>query len=48
MNVDEIYMEEVLPGKMKFNLQSIKDFSFLGDIATMFRTVFAMLGKEYE
>ena len=40
-------MEEVLPGKMKFNLQSIKEFSFIGEIATMFRTVFAVLGKDY-
>ena len=47
-DVDLIYMEEVLPGKMKYNLQSIKDFSFLGEIVTMFRTVFAVLGKDYE
>ena len=48
LNVDRVYMEEVLPGKMKFNLKSIKDFSFIGEIKTMFRTVFAVLGKEYE
>lgn len=46
-DVDRVYMEEVLPRKMKFNLESIKDFSFVGDIATMFRTVFAVFGKEY-
>ena len=46
-DVDRVYIEEVLPGKMKFNLQSIKEFSFWGDIATMFRTVFAVLGKDY-
>ena len=46
-DVDKVYMEEVLPGKMKYNLESIKDFSFFGDIATMFRTVFAVLGKDY-
>ena len=46
-DVDKVYMEEVLPGKMKFNLQSIKEFSFIGEIATMFRTVFAVLGKDY-
>mgnify|MGYP004632664395 FL=1 len=45
--VDKVYIEEVLPGKMKFNLQSIKEFSFIGEIATMFRTVFAVLGKDY-
>ena len=47
-DVDKIYMEVVLPGKMKFNLQSIKEFSFIGEIKTMFRTVFAVLGKDYE
>lgn len=47
-DVDKIYIEEVLPGKMKYNLDSIKNFSFFGDIATMFRTVLAVLGKDYE
>lgn len=47
-DVDRVYVEDVLPGKMKYNLESIKNFSFFGDIATMFRTVFAVLGKEYE
>lgn len=47
-DVDKVYMEEVLPGKMKFNLQSIKDFSFFGDIATMFRTIFVVFGKKYK
>ena len=46
-DVDKVYIEEVLPGKMKFNLQSIKEFSFIGEIATMVRTVFAVLGKDY-
>lgn len=47
-DVDRVYVDEVLPGKMKYNLQSIKKFSFLAEIATMFRTVFAVLGKDYE
>ena len=47
-NVDQVYVEDVLPGKMKYNLQSIRKFSFIGEIATMFRTVFAVLGKEYD
>lgn len=46
-DVDKTYIEEVLPGKMKYNLDSIKNFSFFGDIATMFRTVLAVLGKDY-
>ncbi len=47
-DVDRVYVEEVLPGKMKYNLQSIREFSFGREIATMFRTVFAVLGKEYD
>ena len=46
-NVDKVYVEQVLPGKMKWNLETIQHFSLLKDIATMFRTVFAVLGKEY-
>ena len=47
-DVDKVYIEEVLPGKMKYNLESIKRFSCVGEIVTMFRTVFAVLGKDYE
>ena len=47
-DVDKVYIEEVLPGRMKYNLESIKRFSFVGEIVTMFRTVFAVLGKDYE
>ncbi len=46
-NVDKTYIETVLPEKMKYNLYSIEHFSFIGDIKTMFMTVFAVLGKEY-
>lgn len=42
-DVDSVYINEVLPEKMKFNLNSIKEFSFFKEIATMFRTVFAVL-----
>ena len=47
-DVDKTYVEEVLPGKMYYNLKSIENFSFFKDIRTMFRTVFAVLGKKYE
>ena len=47
-DVDRVYLEDVLPGKMKYNLESIKNFSFFGEIITMFRTVFAVLGKDYK
>lgn len=42
-DVDSVYINAVLPEKMKYNLNSIKEFSFLKEIATMFRTVFAVL-----
>lgn len=42
-NVDAVYINEVLPCKMKYNLASIMDFSFFGEILTMFKTVFAVL-----
>ena len=47
-DVDKVYIEKVLPEKMKYNLQSIKRFSFVGEIATMFRTFFAICGKDYK
>lgn len=46
-DVDKVYIEEVLPGKMRYNLKAMKEFSFWGDIRIMFMTVFAVLGKEY-
>ena len=42
-NIDEVYINEVLPGKMAWNLKSIKEFSFLQDIKTMIDTVLAVL-----
>ena len=42
-NPDKTYVEEVLPGKMKYNLQSIKDFNFFEDIKTMLKTVVAVI-----
>ncbi len=47
-DADKVYVEEVLPGKMYYNLKAIKEFSFFGDIKIMFMTVFAVLGKEYK
>lgn len=44
-DVDAVYIRDVLPGKMKYNLEALKSFSFLSDIKTMFRTVFAVLGE---
>ena len=46
-DVDKVYVEVILPEKMKYNLKSIREYSFIGEIATMFRTAFAVLGKDY-
>lgn len=47
-DIDRMYIEEILPLKMEYNLKSLKEFSFLGDVATMFRTVLAVLGRDYQ
>lgn len=47
-NVDDVYVEKILPRKMYYNLRSIEQFSLWSDFKTMFKTVFAVLGKEYE
>lgn len=44
-DVDAIYIQDVLPGKMKYNLRSIQEYSFFKDIETMFQTVFAVVEK---
>lgn len=46
-DVDKVYIEKVLPAKMVWNLESVRRFRFLREILTMFRTVFAVLGKDY-
>lgn len=38
-NVDEIYINTILPEKMKFNLLYIKNFGFFSDIKLMLKTV---------
>ena len=38
-DVDATYIQDVLPGKMKYNLRSIQEYSFFKDIKTMFQTV---------
>ena len=47
-DTDEVYVTKVLPEKMKWNLKSVREFSIFRDILTMFRTVAAVLGKEYK
>lgn len=44
-NPDKIYVEEILPEKMKYNLEYIKNFNFWYDIKVMVKTVFAVIKK---
>lgn len=44
-NVDKTYIENVLPGKMQYNLKAIKEYRFLNDIITMFKTIGAVLER---
>ncbi len=46
-DTDYVYIEKILPAKMYYNLKSIENYSFWGDIRIMFMTVFAVCGKEY-
>ena len=38
-DVDTKYVDEVLPSKMKWNLQSIEEFNVLRDMSVMIRTI---------
>ncbi len=46
-DVDEAYIHKVLPAKMAWNLKSIQEFRFTGELMTMFRTLLAVMGKNY-
>lgn len=41
-DTDKIYIEKILPEKMKYNLKSVRDFSLAKDIKTMIKTVIAV------
>ena len=43
-DVDKVYIENVLPAKMYYNLKEVREFSFWKDIATIFQTVLAVCG----
>ena len=42
-DVDKIYVEQVLPEKMKYNLAYLKEFSVGTDLKLMVQTVLAVL-----
>lgn len=44
-NIDDAYVEKVLPQKMEYNFTELKKFGFWRDIGTMFRTVIAVFRR---
>lgn len=42
-DADEVYVNEILPAKMEYNLKSVKEFGFFKDIGVLFKTVGAVL-----
>lgn len=42
-DADKVYVEQVLPVKMEYNLKSLREFSLWSDLKTMVRTVGAVL-----
>lgn len=45
-DVDAVYQNQVLPEKMKWNLNCLSHFSFWNDILVMFRTVVEVMKKD--
>lgn len=41
-DADEVYVNEILPAKMEYNLKSVKEFGFFKDIGVLFKTVAAV------
>ncbi len=44
-DVDKVYVEDVLPAKMEYNLRDVKEFSLPRDIRLMFQTVGAVANR---
>ena len=42
-DADKVYIEKILPEKMKWNLEEIKKFGFFREIGTMVKTVVAVI-----
>ena len=42
-DIDDCYIHNVLPAKMEWNLRSLKEFSFIGELKVMVETVLAVI-----
>ena len=47
-NADEVYLNQILPIKMKWNLFDLKKYGYWRDIKLIFMTIFAIFGKKYK
>ena len=43
-NTEEIYIHQILPDKMAYNLKSIQQFSFIKELGVMVKTILAVVG----
>lgn len=41
-DADEVYVKQVLPEKMEYNLRDVKHFSFFRELGVMIKTIFAV------
>ena len=46
-DADRVYLEKILPAKMRWNLASVRSYRFPRDLTTLVRTVRSVFGKEY-
>ena len=47
-DADRVYIQQILPEKMRYNLKGLEQYNFWYDIKIIIMTVLAVLGKEYE
>lgn len=47
-DADRVYVEEILPDKMYYNLRALEEFSFFGDMKLLIMTVAAVLGVDFK
>jgi lipopolysaccharide/colanic/teichoic acid biosynthesis glycosyltransferase len=45
-DADRTYVSDILPEKMLYNIRSIENYSFISDIKTMLKTIFAVIKRD--
>ncbi len=46
LNADKVYIHDILPVKMKYNLESLKHFGFKEDCSILWTTFYLFLRKK--